>query len=51
VDTSQMTEIQQDKSASELVVVLTILGTALVAVLTVCLIESIYYGIGKKNEV
>lgn len=40
-----MTERQEDQAVSELIVVLTLLGTALVAVVTVCLIESIYLSI------
>jgi len=40
-----MTERQEDQAVSELIVVLTLLGTALVAVVTVCLIEGIYLSI------
>jgi hypothetical protein len=50
-----MTEIQQDKGSAELIIVLMILGTALVTVFTVCLVETVYYGIidslrGKNHE-
>lgn len=40
-----MTERQEDQAGSELIVVLTLLGTALVTVVTVCLIEGIYLNI------
>ena len=40
-----MTERNEDQAVSELIVVLTLLGTALVTVVTVCFIEGIYLNI------